>query len=195
MSTNSAGRLSSVYLFCVKASGIAGLAFVPFLAFGVASGLIAAPELLAPALALTLLGVPSSLVMVSDSGLARRALRPASVGGALLGFVVLGLLTSLVAGQVVFSLLAFDMVRFLGLVGIDPQIAPLLLVAFLAPPLLMAALASVLVLVVRFNADKGEDLAGPAATPTRVRPVEHEAALRAMKRRMAQRQVTAQEAA
>lgn len=195
MSRQSAGRLSSVYVFCVKATGIAGLAFVPLLAFGVASGLIAVPALLAPALALTLLGVPSSLVMVSDGGLARRALRPASVGGAVLGFVVLGLLTSLVVGQVVLSVLTFDMVRFLGLVGLDPGIAPVLLIVFLAPPILVASLASVLVLVVPFDADEGEDLAGPSAAPARVRPVEHEAALRAIKRRMAQRKAAAQEAA
>ena len=193
MSRQGAGRLSSVYVFCVKATGIAGLAFVPFLAFGVASGLVAVPQLLAPALALTLLGVLSSLVMVSDSGLARRVLRPASIGGALLGFLVLGLLTALVVGQAVLSLLTFDMVRFLALVGVDPRIAPVLLVVFLAPPILLASLASLLVLIARFDADQPPLEA--AATPTRVRPAEHEAAQRAMRRRMAQRRSVAQEAA
>ncbi len=186
MRPTSQARLRPAYLLCVKATGIVGLGFVPVLAFAVAAGLVAAPELLVPALVLTGMAAGSSLVLVSDTGLAQRVLRPQGRAQGLLAFGALVVLGGSVLGQVALGLLAVDLPRGLELVGLSPLSAPVLVQALVAAVALVAGLAAMLALVVRLDpppapipaADPAE-----AVTPTRVRRAEQDAAPRPRPRR------------
>lgn len=208
-------RIRSYYVFCVKATGVLGLCYLPLLAFIWASGLIEhpAPKLIAGAL--TALSVPICLMLLSDSGWPRFALRPRSIGGGLAGFLLLSILGGIVLAQA-FAVLAIlavsDVLAVSGLdtivasvMGLDPLSelfrARVFRVLF-APLAVVANAASLLALVVRFDppsdtetpSKRGAGVDEPDASPVapvRVRSPEHAAAAMAMRKRMAERQAQA----
>lgn len=217
MASRKRERLKELYLFSLKATGVMGLMYLPLMALVLSSGLVDPQEalplmVLGPVLGL--ISLPICLLLLSDSGWPRFALRPRSFAGGFAGYVLLGLMGSLVLVLAVVTLALLWFSDLVAITGLDRILAPLLgvdpasdrvnmfVMKVLFIPLAIAVnVASILALVVRFDPSdlqparaKGAEQpepAAPAAQPERVRPPEHEAALRAMRKRMAERQAAA----
>ena len=211
-------RVKQYYLFSLKATGAMGLMYLPLTAFVLSAGLLD-PQKAMPLMVLApVLGViclPICLLLLSDSGWPRFALRPRSIGGGLAGFLLLSILGGILLAQA-FAVLAIlavsDVLAVTGLdtilasvMGLDPTSelfeARVFRVLFV-PLAVVANAACLLALVVRFDPtddtrptapldghSTGPD--APPVVPVRVRSPEYAAAAVAMRKRMAERQAAA----
>lgn len=210
----------TLYVFGVKWLGAGSLVFALLLAFALSAGLAnGTPPALA--ILLSVVAFPFCLILLDDRGRPRSLLRPRSFRGAFFGFFLILLLGGTIGVQAVVTLLAIDLPAFLALTGLDSLIDAIprgtgrralspdvksdavffgFAVALVAIPFKYVWL---MVLVLRFDDSdlpvppKTRGAAAPVAidtpvAPVRVRSPEHDAALRAMRRRMAERQTQTQ---
>lgn len=186
----------SLYLFCLKFTGWYALAFLPVLVFAAVSGLVR------DAMPLTIAGlacVPGALLalmLTGESGRPRYLLRPCSILAGLLGFWFIGLVSMPIVGMVGVTMAVFDLRAFLGRLGVgvvtqmtEGGFAFLALVLAVAPALVASTLASVSALLVRFDRVRPTVQVRGTGLHARVHSrAEHDAALQAMRLRLAQRQ-------
>lgn len=208
MAPRKIGLVQTVYLFLLKITGLYGLLFVPVLVFAQVSGLVREPVPLWLAAGFSVLGVVCSIVLLADGGRPRFLLRPTSLLGGFLGYWFIGFLALPILGQILLTMMVFDIERFLIVSGLgalvsetfnvggpDSGLAEAFTVMAVLPTSVTSSLAGILGLFARFERPRSAPVRAPVADQKPVRPPaivrtpEHEAAVRAMRTRMAQRQL------
>jgi len=186
----------SLYLFCLKFTGWYALAFLPVLVFAGVSGLHRDAMPLGVAGLGCVPGALLALMLTADSGRPRYLLRPSSFVAGFLGYWFIGLISVPIMGVVVVTMALFDLRLFLGQLGLgavlempDGKFAFVAVVLALLPVLVTSSLAAISALLVRFDPVRAPVQMRGTGLHARVHSrAEHDAALQAMRLRLAQRQ-------
>jgi hypothetical protein len=196
----------SLYLFCLSSTGWFALAFVPLLVGASVMGLLRDALPLGLGVALSVPGLIAAVVLIDTEGRPRYLLRPRSFLAGVLGYWFIGVLAAAITVQIVMVLTMIDIDRLLALTGLSRDVvasfstlakgveqdAVMLGTIILAMgyPALTTTIAAFMAPFLRFDPPGCDDAAGTQRTNPRssTRTTEHEAAVRALRIRLAQQQ-------
>ena len=186
----------SLYLFCLKFTGWYALAFLPVLVFAGVSGLQRDAMPLEVAGLSCMPGALLALMLTGESGRPRYLLRPGSFLAGFLGYWFIGVISVPILGVVGVTMALFDLRLFLGQIGLsaaldisEGKFAFIAVVLALLPILVASNLAAISALLVRFDSVRAPVQVRGTGLHARVHSrAEHDAALQAMRLRLAQRQ-------